>query len=71
MTKKILELDGKALEEEIQHIIETSPIRKQKTWTVKELVVARRLAEAGVSQKKIALLLGRSMDSVNSKLKRL
>jgi len=69
MSKNLLDLNGKQLEEEVQRIIKDNP-QRVKRWTKKELDVLQSMS-GKVPSKVIAEQLGRSVNSIDAKLKTL
>ena len=69
MEKNLLNLDGKALEKELDRIVKENPPRAA-PWTQKELEILQRLRAKRVSAKTIARLLGRSLSSIFNRMER-
>lgn len=69
MTKNLLDLSGKQLEQELDRIAKENPPRGAQ-WTPKELEILQKLRSRRVSAKKIAKVLGRSVSSVWNRVER-
>ena len=69
MPKNLLNLDGKALEKELDRIVKENPPRAA-PWTQKELEILTKLRAKRIPAKKISELLGKSVNAIYNRANR-